>query len=44
MYTATFDIKPNRYLKIIHKGHHVEVFEEVEKGQVPKKALDKLRR
>ncbi len=44
MYTATFDIKPNRYLKITHKGHHVETFEEVEKGQVPKKALDKLSR
>ncbi|MBE5666159.1 YxeA family protein [Staphylococcus sp. SS87] len=44
MYTATFDIKPHRYLKITHKGHHVETFEEVEKGQVPKKALEKLSR
>ncbi|MCS5349021.1 YxeA family protein [Staphylococcus aureus] len=43
-YTATYDLKPNRYLKITHKGHHVETFEEVEKGQVPKKALDKLSR
>ncbi|HCZ1880296.1 TPA: YxeA family protein [Staphylococcus aureus] len=39
MYTATFDVKPHRYLKITHKGHHVETFEEV-----PKKALAKLRR
>ncbi|CDR66682.1 Uncharacterized protein conserved in bacteria [Staphylococcus schweitzeri] len=44
MYTATFDVKPHRYLKITHKGHHVEVFEEVEKEEVPKKALAKLRR
>ncbi|MGO4092688.1 hypothetical protein AB2980_21695, partial [Staphylococcus aureus] len=27
-----------------HKGHHVETFEEVEKEEVPKKALDKLSR
>ncbi|CXP67318.1 exported protein [Staphylococcus aureus] len=40
MYTAT----PHRYLKITHKGHHVETFEEVEKEEVPKKALDKLSR
>ena len=33
MYTATFDVKPHRYLKITHKGHHVETFEEVEKGK-----------
>lgn len=44
MYTATFDVKPHRYLKITHKGHHVETFEEVEKEEVPKKALAKLRR
>ncbi|MGT0202394.1 YxeA family protein [Staphylococcus aureus] len=44
MYTATFDVKPHRYLKITHKGHHVETFEEVEKEEVPKKALDKLSR
>ena len=43
MYTATFDVKPHRYLKITHKGHHVETFEEVEKEEVPK-ALDKLSR
>ncbi len=36
MYTATFDVKPHRYLKITHKGHHVETFEEVEKGQMKK--------
>lgn len=36
MYTATFDVKPHRYLKITHKGHHVETFEEVEKEEVPK--------
>ncbi|GJF44992.1 YxeA family protein [Staphylococcus argenteus] len=41
-YTATYDIKPNRYLKITHKGHHVEAFEEVEKKEVPSKILEKL--
>ncbi|HCX1433765.1 TPA: YxeA family protein [Staphylococcus aureus] len=42
MYTATFDVKPHRYLKITHKGHHVEIFEEVEKGQVPKKSIRQI--
>lgn len=42
MYTATFDVKPHRYLKITHKGHHVEAFEEVEKGQVPKKSIRQI--
>lgn len=42
MYTATFDVKPHRYLKITHKGHHVETFEEVEKGQVPKKSIRQI--
>ncbi len=26
---VTFDVKPHRYLKITHKGHHVETFEEL---------------
>lgn len=42
MYTATFDVKPHRYLKITHKGHHVETFEEVKKGQVPKKSIRQI--
>ncbi|HCW7617463.1 TPA: YxeA family protein [Staphylococcus aureus] len=39
MYTATFDVKPHRYLKITHKGHHVETFEEVEKGRSTKESI-----
>ncbi len=37
MYTATFDVKPHRYLKITHKGHHVETFEEVERKKYQRK-------
>ena len=43
MYTATFDVKRIDTWKL-HKGHHVETFEEVEKGKYLKKALDKLSR
>lgn len=41
-YTATYDLKLNRYLKINHKGRHVESFEEVDKKEIPKNVLNKI--
>lgn len=43
MYIVIFDVKLYRYLKIIYKGYYVEIFEEVEKEEVLKKVLVKLR-
>nr|WP_263313959.1 YxeA family protein [Mammaliicoccus sp. Marseille-Q6498] len=38
-YISADELKINRYLKIKHKGTHVESFEEVTRDQVPEKAL-----
>ncbi len=37
MYTATFDVKPHRYLKITHKGHHVETLKKLKRKKYLKK-------
>ncbi len=38
-FTGLSILKEGHYLKIINKGAHVESYEEVDKKEVPKKAL-----
>ncbi|WP_238597627.1 YxeA family protein [Staphylococcus edaphicus] len=40
--TAVEKLQPNRYLRVPHKGKHVETFEEVSEKQVPSETLKKL--
>lgn len=36
------ELKMNRYLKLTNKGAHVETYEELQRDQVPEKALKKI--
>ncbi|WP_303218056.1 YxeA family protein [Enterococcus asini] len=38
-FSGMFELKTDRYLKLTAKGAHVETYEEVQKAEVPKKAL-----
>jgi len=39
-FMSSDELKTNHYLKIKHKGTHVDSFEEVDKSEMPKKALN----
>lgn len=41
-FTAAQSLKLDRYLKITHKGAHVATYEEVNKQDIPKKAIKKI--
>lgn len=41
-FISSDELKTNHYLKIKHKGTHVESFEEVDKSEIPKKALNAI--
>ncbi|RIN28723.1 YxeA family protein [Staphylococcus succinus] len=41
-FSAIEKLKVDRYMKIVHKGAHVETYKEVKKNEVPKKALKEI--
>ncbi|MBB2508405.1 putative protein YxeA [Staphylococcus cohnii subsp. cohnii] len=41
-FTASQSLKLDKYLKITHKGAHVATYEEVNKQDIPKKAIEEI--
>jgi uncharacterized protein (TIGR01655 family) len=42
LFTADHELQKERYLKVYNKGAHIETYEEVDKEEVPEKALIQL--